>query len=75
MSATTLDRDARDQLSDGDTPPVAHVVNKGMASRAYVLGEEITALCGVKFIPSRDPEPLPRCPECVQLAGMLGKAL
>jgi hypothetical protein len=32
--------------------------------RGYVLGEEITALCGEKFIPTRDPYQYPVCEGC-----------
>jgi hypothetical protein len=32
--------------------------------RGYVLGEEITALCGEKFIPTRDPNKYPVCEAC-----------
>ena len=34
--------------------------------RGYVLGEEITALCGEKFIPTRDPNKYPVCEACRQ---------
>jgi len=33
-------------------------------SRAYVTGEAITALCGVVFVPTRDPNRYPVCPPC-----------
>ena len=29
-----------------------------------IFGKEITALCGKKWIPSRDPEKFPVCPDC-----------
>ncbi len=32
--------------------------------RGYVLGEEITALCGERFIPTRDPYQYPVCEAC-----------
>jgi len=34
---------------------------------AYVFGTELTALCGYRWIPSRDPEKLPVCPECQEI--------
>ena len=37
-----------------------------------VTGEAITALCGKKWVPSRDPEKYPICPTCIErkAAGM-----
>jgi hypothetical protein len=52
----------------GDTgtgaPKVAHIVKKGDATRGYIEGAEIEAICGERFIPSRDPERLPVCEAC-----------
>lgn len=44
---------------------VAHIVSKEDQMMGYVEGREVTALCGHKFIPSRDPESLPRCSSCL----------
>ncbi len=46
-------------------PEVAHIVTKEDQMVGYVEGREVTALCGHKFIPSRDPESLPRCSSCL----------
>lgn len=35
-------------------------------SRAYVTGEAITALCGKKWVPTRDPSRYPICPTCIE---------
>jgi hypothetical protein len=43
---------------------VAHIIRKDDQMRGYVLGEEITALCGEKFIPTRDPYQYPVCEGC-----------
>jgi hypothetical protein len=32
------------------------------------MGTEITALCGYKWVPSRDPAGLPVCPDCKAMA-------
>ena len=37
---------------------------KKMSPRAYVTGEAIQALCGKKWIPTRDPTRFPICPTC-----------
>ena len=33
----------------------------------YVTGEPVTALCGKKWVPSRDPQRFPVCPECKKI--------
>jgi hypothetical protein len=48
-------------LEDGK---VAHIIRKDDQMRGYVLGEEITALCGERFIPTRDPNTYPVCEGC-----------
>ena len=40
------------------------------AMKAYVEGSQVTALCGKKWIPSRDPEKFPTCPTCKELYGL-----
>ena len=35
-------------------------------ARAYVTGEAIVALCGKKWVPTRDPSRYPICPTCVE---------
>ena len=54
------------RLSDPDLEDgkVAHIIRKDDQMRGYVLGEEITALCGQKFIPTRDPDRYPVCEAC-----------
>ena len=47
-----------------DEGKVAHIIRKDDQMRGYVLGEEITALCGEKFIPTRDPYQYPVCEGC-----------
>ena len=36
-------------------------------ARALVTGEAITALCGKRWVPSRDPERYPICPTCKEI--------
>lgn len=57
---------------DGD-PVLAHVVAKAEATAAYVLGAELTALCGFTWVPSRDPDRYPLCRECVRAARRIGR--
>ena len=53
------------KISTGDEDRFAHIVKKDDQMRGYIEGQEITALCGYKWVPSRDPEKLPICPQCL----------
>jgi hypothetical protein len=48
----------------GDHDRFAHYAKAADVSRAYVTGEAIVALCGKKWVPSRDPTRYPVCPTC-----------
>lgn len=65
VSTDVIERE-RTQPSDPDLEEgkVAHIIRKDDQMRGYVLGEEITALCGTKFIPTRDPDRYPVCEAC-----------
>lgn len=56
-------------------PAKAHIARASDVTEAYVMGTEITALCGYKWVPTRDPAGLPVCPDCkaiaLQLSGRL----
>lgn len=62
---TTTDPDT------GSPDDMAHYARNADIARAAVLGTEITALCGVKFKPLRDPEQFPVCEQCKFLLGQL----
>jgi len=55
------------QLDHGDHDRFAHFVRKSDLMKAYVDGEAITALCGKKWVPTRDPERYPVCPTCKEI--------
>jgi hypothetical protein len=48
----------------GDHDRFAHYCRKADITRALVTGEAIVALCGKKWVPSRDPKRYPVCPTC-----------
>ncbi len=56
---------------EGDHDRFAHYVRKGDIVRANVEGVEVVALCGKKWIPSRDPSRYPVCPTCKEIMGAL----
>lgn len=67
-----LDLDTQPELDhgDGDHDRFAHYVSKEDAMKAYIEGVQVIALCGKKWIPSRDPEKFPICPTCKELYGI-----
>jgi hypothetical protein len=70
MAAT----ETRPDLADSDTREgdgYAHYARKEEITRAAIEGGTITALCGFKFSPVRDPQRFPVCPKCKELAAML----
>lgn len=48
----------------GDSDEVAHIVMRDDQMRGYVAGDQIEALCGKVWIPSRDYQGLPVCERC-----------
>ncbi len=66
--------DVEEQLDDGDHDRFSHYVRKSDLMKAYVDGEAILALCGKKWVPTRDPERYPVCPTCKEIrAAALGE--
>ena len=55
---------SRPVTDDGDHDRFAHFARKDDVTRAYVTGEAIVALCGKKWVPTRDPKGYPICPTC-----------
>ena len=73
--------DVNPRLGDtdaGDHDRFAHYVlgrdPRAKVTAAMVEGRPIRALCGKRWIPSRDPSRYPVCPDCQQIRErMLGK--
>lgn len=55
------------RLDEGDHDRFAHYCRKADIVRAHVTGEAIVALCGKKWVPTRDPSRYPVCPTCKEL--------
>jgi hypothetical protein len=55
------------QEDDGGHDRFAHYVKKEKVVESAVTGKVVRALCGKKWIPSRDPEKYPICPVCKEI--------
>ena len=51
----------------GDHERLSHFVPKDKLMDAMVNGTPVIALCGKVWVPSRDPEKYPVCPECKEI--------
>ena len=68
MSWRTRALDERTQTTDnGDHERLSHYVPKDKLMEAMVNGTPVVALCGKVWIPSRDPQKFPVCPECKEI--------
>jgi hypothetical protein len=52
---------------DGDHERFSHFVPKDKLTDAMINGTPVIALCGKVWVPSRDPEKYPVCPECKEI--------
>lgn len=64
-----LDRELEQLLNeelteDGDHDRFAHYVQKEKILESAVTGKPVRALCGKVWVPGRDPEKFPVCPDC-----------
>ncbi len=58
---------------EGDHDRMAHIVYPASAvTEAIVTGKPCTALCGKRWVPSRDPKRYPLCPTCAEIARARG---
>lgn len=68
----TLDRELEklledNQLEDGDHERFSHYVQKEKILESALTGKPVRALCGKKWVPGRDPEKFPVCPDCQKI--------
>lgn len=61
---TILDERTEFRVDDGDHERFSHYVPKDKLTEAMVMGTPVVALCGKVWVPSRDPQRFPVCPEC-----------
>lgn len=47
-----------------ETPKIGHIITKDDQLRGLVNGEEVIALCGYSYVPTRDGDGVPVCEDC-----------
>ncbi|MFC5501074.1 DUF3039 domain-containing protein [Lysinimonas soli] len=67
-----LDRELQELLEkelteDGDHDRFSHYVQKEKILESAVTGKPVIALCGKVWVPGRDPEKFPVCPDCKKI--------
>ena len=60
-------------LEPGDHERYSHYVRKDKVVESAVMGTPVVALCGKVWIPNRDPEKFPVCPECKEIYEQMQK--
>ena len=65
---TVVDERTQPLLEEpGDHERFSHYVPKDKLTEAMVMGTPVVALCGKVWVPSRDPQRFPVCPECKEI--------
>ena len=55
------------RMDEGDHERFSHYAPKDKIMQAMIEGTPVRALCGKIWVPSRDPEKFPVCPECKEI--------
>jgi len=64
MSELDLEHELDIRTESGDHDRFAHYVDRDEIADAVINGWPVIALCGKIWVPSRDPDKYPVCPEC-----------
>lgn len=60
-------------VEDGDHERFSHYVPKAKLTEAMINGTPVVALCGKVWVPTRNPEKFPICPDCKEVWESLNK--
>jgi hypothetical protein len=67
MMGTLVEERPDTQLDEGDHERFAHFVKKNKIVESAVTGTPVIALCGKVWVPGRDPQKFPVCPDCKRI--------
>jgi hypothetical protein len=62
-----LEETTVESVEPGDHERYSHYVRKEKLVESAVLGNPVVALCGKVWVPNRDPQKFPVCPECQEI--------
>ena len=63
----TLLEEQSQVVEPGDHERFSHYVRKEKIVESAVMGTPVVALCGKVWVPGRDPQKFPVCPECKEI--------
>ncbi len=66
-SQTITERRVEERYEEGDEERFSHYVSKAKLTEAQVMGTPVVALCGKVWVPTRNPERFPVCPQCREI--------
>ena len=64
---TLVEEETQTSHDDGDHERFAHYVRKDKIVESAVTGAPVIALCGKVWVPNRDPQKFPVCPDCKEV--------
>ncbi|HET7902252.1 MAG TPA: DUF3039 domain-containing protein [Candidatus Nanopelagicales bacterium] len=67
MVGTLVEERTDERLDEGDHERFAHYVKKDKIVESAVMGTPVIALCGKVWVPGRDPNKFPVCPDCKKI--------
>ena len=67
MVGTLVEERTEFAVDEGDHERFAHYVKKDKIVESAVTGAPVIALCGKVWVPGRDPNRFPVCPDCKKI--------
>jgi hypothetical protein len=67
QTGSLLEETTVESVEPGDHERYSHYVRKEKIVESAVMGSPVVALCGKVWVPNRDPQKFPVCPECQEI--------
>ena len=67
QTGSLLEETTVESVEPGDHERNSHYVRKEKIVESAVMGSPVVALCGKVWVPNRDPQKFPVCPECQEI--------
>ena len=67
QTGIVLEENVVESIEPGDHERFSHYVRKEKIVESAVMGTPVVALCGKVWVPNRDPQKFPVCPECKEI--------